>query len=65
MLIGVIFGSMKAKGITTSGAFSACTFFGFIISLFLTALNLIPDWFLYVNIVILAIVGIVLVMNRQ
>jgi len=65
MVVGVLFGSMKAKGITTSGAFSACSFFGFIISLFLSALNLIPAWFLYINIVVLAIVGIVIVMNRQ
>ena len=65
MLVGVIFGSMKARGITTSGAFSACTFFGFIITLFLISLNLVPNWFLYINIVALAIVGIVLVMNRE
>lgn len=65
MLVGVLFGSMKARGITTSGTFSACIFFGFIISLLLTGIKLIPSWFLYINIVALAIVGIVLVFNRE
>jgi len=65
MLIGVMFGSMKARGITTSGAFASCTFFGFVISLLLTAINLIPSWFLYINIVALAVIGVALVFNRE
>lgn len=65
MIIITMFGSMKARGITTSGAFASSAFTGFIICVLLTAINLVPSWFLYINIVAVAIIGVVLVLNKN
>lgn len=65
MIIVTMILAMKARGITSSGAFSSAVFIGFIINLLLSAINLIPNWFLYTNIVVLAIIGVVLIYNRE
>ena len=58
MLVVTMFGSMKSRGITSSGAFSASLFFGFIISVLLMAINLVPNWFMYINVIAVAIKGL-------
>jgi len=65
MIVIIAFLSMKTRGIISSGAFVSSTFLGFVISLLLSAVNLIPMWFLYINIAFVAITGIILVFQTQ
>jgi len=63
MIIITLFVALKSRGAFNSDAFMACTIIGLIVSLLLRAMEILPDWFLYMNVVLLPIAGAVAIIS--
>ena len=63
MLVIPMFIGLKYRGYYSSDAFASCSFFGFVLCLLLRGLNIVPEWFFYTNIILLALGAVFLVVS--
>ena len=65
MIVGVIFISLKTRTQDAQGTLAATTFAGFIIALLLRAMNLVPEWFFYTNIIVMSGAAVWLYLHKD
>ena len=60
MIVIVVFLSLLARGYKKADCFAAASFVGFISSLLLMGMSLIPDWILWINIFFMGVAIVML-----
>ena len=64
-VVVTLFLALKIRGNFSSDAFMASAFTGFVLSIFLRGMDLLPDWFMVLTIMLVCAAGVVAVLNKN